>query len=60
MTKKFIHECIFTSSIYGKKRTTNRKGPLEPTVAKKELTTVYNKFYRDQVSALYRAIHSNR
>jgi len=60
MKKKFIQSVDVGGSIYGKRRrqakrmttTTRTRG------SKKEVVEVYNKFYRNQVAALYRAIHS--
>lgn len=61
MRKKYIQACEVGGSIYGKKRRTGKKGNYNrKNVNKKELIKVYNKFYKDQVAALYRAIHHGR
>jgi hypothetical protein len=53
MKKKFVQSC----NMNGKLRTKEKKAaPSRTNVSKKALTEVYNKFYRDQVTALYRAI----
>ncbi len=60
MKKKHIQACDLSGSIYGKKRTTRKKvSPNHRSVSKKDLTRVYNKLYKDQVTALYRAIHKD-
>ena len=61
MKKKYIQSCEFGGSIYGKKRTTGKKvSPNHRSVSKKDLVRVYNKFYKDQVAALYKAIEKGR
>ena len=58
MKKKHIQACDLDGSIYGKKRLYKKKvSPNHKSMNKKDLMKVYNKFYRDQVSALYKAIH---
>lgn len=58
--KKHIHSVDFGGSIYGKKRTTGKRvSPNHKSVKKKDLVEIYNKFYRDQVAALYKAIHED-
>jgi len=60
MKKKNIHPVELGSSIYGKKRSTSKKvSPIHKSVSKKDLIKVYNKFYKSQVNALYRAIHTD-
>jgi hypothetical protein len=48
-----------SGSIYGKKRAKKRTSITSKDVSKKDLVDVYNKFFKDQVAALYRAIHNN-
>jgi len=61
MRKKHVHSCELDGSFYGKKRTTGKKvSPNHRSVSKKDLVKVYNKFYKDQVAALYKAIHQGR
>jgi predicted Zn-dependent peptidase len=53
MKKGFVHFCRVPkeSSIKTEDRVRN--------VSRKDLSYVYNKYYKNQVAALYRAIHSN-
>jgi len=61
MKKRHIQACELTGSIYGKKRSYDKKvSPNHKSVGKQELLQVYNKFYKDQVAALYRAIHHGK
>jgi len=56
--KGFIQACNISGSIYGRKNKAKRSTQhSKSSINKKEVVEVYNKFYRDQVSALYRAIH---
>ena len=57
--KKYIQSCEIGGSIYGKKKT--RKGAAlgRKKPSKKELVEVYNKFFKDQVTALHRAINNS-
>lgn len=58
MKKKYIQACEITGSIYGKKRAIGKRvSPNHMSVNREELAKVYNKFYKDQVTALYRALH---
>ena len=58
MKKKYIQACEVGGSIYGKKRPAGKgDNPGRGKASKKDLVRVYNRFYRDQVAALYRAIH---
>jgi len=55
--KKFIQPCELGGSIYGKKRSTSKTSNTSNSKAqKKNLVDTYNKFYKDQAEALYRAI----
>ncbi|MGB2601168.1 MAG: hypothetical protein WBD00_07690 [Candidatus Omnitrophota bacterium] len=56
MKKKFVQSC----NMSGRTRANEKKSrPSRTKVSKKALTDVYNKFYRDQVTALYRAINND-
>jgi hypothetical protein len=58
LKKKFIQACEITGSIYAKKRAGGKMvSPIHMSVNREELAKVYNKFYKDQVTALYRALH---
>jgi hypothetical protein len=56
--KKFTHSVnMGTSAGKGKRTTGMNVSPLHNKgVSRKALTDIYNKYYRDQVSALYRAV----
>ncbi len=55
--KRFIQACEIGGSIYGKKRSRGKKvSPLHRSVNNGSLREVYDRFYKDQVAALYRAI----
>ncbi|MEA3489759.1 MAG: hypothetical protein U9R44_05420 [Candidatus Omnitrophota bacterium] len=59
--KKFLQACDIGGSIYGKKRSSGKKvSPIHKSVTSKELMEVYSKFYKDQVSALYRAVRKKK
>ena len=59
--KKHLQRCELNGSLYGKKRTTDKKGSTPYNgVNKDDLMKIYNKFYKNQVAALYRAIHHDR
>ncbi|HNX91307.1 MAG TPA: hypothetical protein PKY78_05735 [Candidatus Omnitrophota bacterium] len=61
MKKKFLHACSIGGSIYGKIGTPKRATfQHNNKVEKKDVVEVYNKFYKNQVSALYKAIHRGR
>lgn len=56
MKKKFVQSC----NMNGRSRANGEKsGSSRAKVNKKALTEVYNKFYRDQVTALYRVISND-
>ena len=56
--KRFIQACEIGGSIYGRKRAAGKKvSPLHRSVGTKAVREVYDKYYRDQVTALYKAIH---
>ncbi len=59
MTKKkgFIQAVELGGSIYGKKRSTGKNvSPNHRSVSKKDIMSVYDKFYKKQADALYKAI----
>lgn len=56
MKKRFIQACEVGGSIYGKKGAGKKVSPIHKDVSKKDLINVYNKFYKNQVTALYEAI----
>ncbi len=57
--KKHTLACDLSGSIYGKKGMGRKKvSPNHKSVGRKELTDVYDKFYKNQVAALYRAINN--
>lgn len=60
MKKRFIQACDLSGAIYGKRSEGGKRATGRRDVAKKDVVEVYNKFYKDQVAALYRAIHSGR
>ena len=56
MKKKHVQKCnIGGSSSSAGKRSTGNKGKKS-----KDVVEVYNKFYKDQVAALYRAVLKNK
>ena len=60
MKKKHLHACEITGSIYGKRRPPGKNvSPNHMSIDKKELTRIYNRFYKNQAAALYRALHKN-
>lgn len=58
MNKKTVHMCRL-GALAEKAGQTNKRAA-KPAMEKEELVTVYNKFYRNQLSALYRAIHTDK
>ncbi len=59
--KKYLQACEVGGSIYGKKRQTKMHTDQgKNKVLKQDVMTVYNKFYKDQVAALYKAIHNSK
>jgi hypothetical protein len=57
--KKYLQACEVGGSIYGKKRQTGQQPFVHRSrIRKQDVMAVYNKFYRDQVAALYKAIHN--
>jgi hypothetical protein len=57
--RKYTHLCNTKGTLYGRKRSTGKNvSPNHRSIAphKKDIAELYNKFYRDQVAALYRAI----
>jgi hypothetical protein len=57
--KKYIQSCEIGGSIYGKKKTRKGTALSRKKSSKKELVDVYNKFFKDQVAALHRAINNS-
>ncbi|MGB2630729.1 MAG: hypothetical protein WBD24_00635 [Candidatus Omnitrophota bacterium] len=55
--RKYIQSCE-VGSMYGKKKNQRKTAAHSAKVRKKDLTDVYNKFFKDQVAALYKAINS--
>ncbi|MGB2600564.1 MAG: hypothetical protein WBD00_02505 [Candidatus Omnitrophota bacterium] len=61
MKKKYLQACEVNGSIYGKKRTTDRKGSVEKKRGDSgDMISSYTKFYRSQVSAMYKVLHRDR
>jgi len=57
--KKYNHFCEISNPIYGKKRSTaKRVSPRHKSINNKALSEIFNKYYKDQVTALYRVINS--
>ncbi len=57
--KKYIQSCEIGGSIYGRKKTRKGTALSRKKPSKKELVDVYNKFFKDQVAALHRAINNS-
>ena len=59
--KKYIQACELGGSIYGKKRKTSNLGSTSrDKVSKRELKNTYNRFFKNQVEALYDAINKTK
>jgi hypothetical protein len=58
--KKFLQACQTGGSIYGKRRAGDRELDEKGAVSKDDLMVVYNKFYKNQVAALYKIIRDNK
>ena len=58
--KKFLQACETGGSIYGRKRAGARDAAEKNAVSKDDLMSVYNKFYKNQVAALYKIIADNK
>ncbi len=58
--KKFLQACETGGSIYGKRRGANRDIAEGNGVSKDDLMAVYNKFYKNQVAALYKIIREGK
>jgi hypothetical protein len=58
--KRYIQACEVNGSMYGKKTKGRRASVNHENIRKKDLIDVYNRFFKDQVEALYRAIHHGR
>ncbi|MDD3088407.1 MAG: hypothetical protein PHT95_00480 [Candidatus Omnitrophica bacterium] len=59
--KKYLQACQIGGSIYGKKRVDGmREMGGRDAVSKEDLMTVYNKFYKNQVAALYKIIREDK
>ena len=55
--KKHIHECRIQRRVMSKGTLAGKKvSPLHKGVDRRALSEVYKKFYKDQVTALYRAV----
>jgi len=58
--KRFIQSVELGGSIYGKKRSTGKNvSPNHRSVSKKDIMSVYDKFYKNQAAALYKAINKD-
>lgn len=57
--KKYIQSCETGGFIYGRKKAKRTTALNHKKANKKDLADVYNKFFKDQVSALYRAINNS-
>lgn len=58
-TKKHIQACVIGGSMYGKSTSASKRvSPMHKSVDPKALRMVYDKYFRDQAAALYKAIHS--
>ena len=56
--KRHIQSCVISGSMYGKSAgASKRVSPMHKSVDPKALRTVYDKYFRDQATALYKAIH---
>jgi hypothetical protein len=61
MKKRYLQACELGGSIYGKKRMTDRKGSVEKKRNNGgDMMSSYTKFYRSQVSAMYKVLHKDR
>ena len=58
--KKFLQACETGGSIYGKRRMSNGGAAESSGVSKDDLMVVYNKFYKNQVAALYKIIREGK
>ena len=59
--RRHIQKCAMDGTIYGKRRSTGKKvSPAHNHPDKDDLLRVYNKFYKNQAAALYRAINRTR
>lgn len=59
--KQFKHEVSFGGPASSGKRSTGKHvSPNHRSVRKKDLVEVYNRFYKSQVSDLYRAVRDAR
>ena len=56
--KKYIQSCELGGSMYGRKKS-SKSSKSRKYVRKKDLHDVYNKFFKDRVTALYRAINNS-
>ena len=57
--KKYIQACEIGGSMYGKRKPSKRLNANRKGVRKEDLASVYNKFFKDQVAALYKAINNS-
>lgn len=55
--KRHIHFCAIGESLVGKKRAKSRKkNDSKKKSGSNELSDIYNKYYKSQIAALYRAM----
>jgi len=54
--KRYVQSCEITGM--RKRRTGKKVSPNHRSINKKDLVNVYNRFYRDQVADLYKAVKS--
>lgn len=58
--KTFLQACELGAELYGKKGGSRKKvSPIHNKVSKKNVRDVYDRFYKDQVAALYRAVQGH-
>jgi hypothetical protein len=59
--KKNLHECDLSGSLYDK-RMTKLSGTFSPGARNrdKDMRKIYNKFYKDQIDAIYKSIHGTK
>lgn len=57
--KRYIQSCEIGGSIYGKRKGKRSTGYSRKNVSSKDLAETYNKFFKNQVAALYKAIKNS-
>lgn len=61
MGKKYLQACEIGGSIYGKKRTTDKKkGPDESQAEEKDMLGSYSRLYRKQLAIMNKVFRHNR